>query len=316
MDRAINNRTGINAKTKEKILRVVDEQNYCPNHAARSLALGRTKTIGVVCFDLKNYLFAEFIDILEEKTKEKGYYLSLVLTNGDPKKELEGLGYLKRLNVDGIIVFPVNKGEKYELFLKRLKIPIVTLFNRLSEQFACVSVNSRDVYRKLVPELIWKGYQKIVFVNSNITQKEEKNMNVFVLSERYKGYCDGLEETNFHEPILIEGLTESTIFKMLDKYPEEKIAFLCINDMYAMYILKICREKGIAIPDKVGIVGHDNIEILQYMDIRVTTIGYDIGQVAQIICDKLFDRLLNHNDQYPAQGNSFVEAYVVGGNTI
>ena len=89
VDRALNNRSGNNVKTKMKIMQIAEELNYRPHHTARSLAKGKTMTIGVVLFDLYNRSFAQMLNAIEFKAMELGYFVDIVLTDKDPKKEKE-----------------------------------------------------------------------------------------------------------------------------------------------------------------------------------------------------------------------------------
>lgn len=71
VDRALNNRSGISEKTKNRILKAAEELNYHPNYMGQSLATGRTMTIGMVCFDLYNNFFPELIDTIEPDMPKK-----------------------------------------------------------------------------------------------------------------------------------------------------------------------------------------------------------------------------------------------------
>mgnify|MGYP005879360331 CR=1 FL=1 len=98
VDRALNNRSGISEKTKNRILKAAEELNYHPNYMGQSLATGRTMTIGMVCFDLYNNFFPELIDTIERHAKEKGYFIYLILTHREFKLEKEGLHTTEELN--------------------------------------------------------------------------------------------------------------------------------------------------------------------------------------------------------------------------
>lgn len=111
VDRALNNRPGISPKTKEKVLKVAKELGYRPNMIACSLAKGHTMSIGVVVFDLNNEFFAQLLNSIEIRARELGYFTYLVLTQKDPKVEKECLSHLVDRNVDGIILFSINKGD-------------------------------------------------------------------------------------------------------------------------------------------------------------------------------------------------------------
>ena len=78
VDRAINDRAGINPETKKRIMEVVEQVNYKPDRIAQSLAKGKTRTLGLIFFDLNNDFIAALVDTIETIAKEKGYFISLV----------------------------------------------------------------------------------------------------------------------------------------------------------------------------------------------------------------------------------------------
>ncbi|WP_199619969.1 LacI family DNA-binding transcriptional regulator [Paenibacillus alkalitolerans] len=114
VDRALNNRPGISTKTKKKILKVAVELNYQPDHRARSLARGKTMTIGVILFDLHNRSFAQMANAIEAKSRELGYFVDLALSDKDPDKEKKLIGRMINRKVDGLILFSVNFGESFD----------------------------------------------------------------------------------------------------------------------------------------------------------------------------------------------------------
>ena len=156
VDRALNNRSGISEKTKNRILKAAEELNYHPNYMGQSLATGRTMTIGMVCFDLYNNFFPELIDTIERHAKEKGYFIYLILTHREFKLEKEGLQYLSERQVDGIILFPIGLSKEYIQALYDLKIPIVTIYNKLDNRFPFVGVNDRKAMTDAVMHIVSK----------------------------------------------------------------------------------------------------------------------------------------------------------------
>ena len=77
VSRAINNRSNVDSKTKERILKKAREMGYTPNHIAKSLVSRKSFTIGVVVPEIAHSFFAEAIQGIEEVTF-KDNYLSLI----------------------------------------------------------------------------------------------------------------------------------------------------------------------------------------------------------------------------------------------
>lgn len=313
VDRALNNRGDIRPATKERILEAAAALHYKPNRIAQSLATGATMTIGVLCFDLYNNFLAALIDGIEASAKEKGYFLNLILTHGDAEKEVEGLQYLADRRVDGILIFPVGHGARYLWLLNSLHIPVVSIYNRISEDFAYVGVDDRRVMSDAVVYLAERGYRRVVYVDTHFTQSLERGDNIYTLKERRAGYCGGLARARLnHPPVFWEGRDFDRMFREGDYLTGPKTAFLCINDVYALALLDYCRQRGIQVPGEVGIMGYDNIDILRYVSPRLTTVEYDVGLLGK----RLFDALYTQMTSGKKPENCLLDYRIVEGATV
>ncbi|GAK54617.1 transcriptional regulator [Candidatus Moduliflexus flocculans] len=279
IDRALHNRPGIKSETKEKILKMAKELGYRPHLLARGLKQGKTMTFGVVVFDLANQFFAHLVEEIEERAKDAGYFVYLTITEGNIEEELDYLDSLSSLNVDGIILDPINGGAKFSQYLKSLKTPIVTIGNRVSKAFPFIGVKDRQAIKDAVAFIATKGYQRIVYVSPPLSYKGTEN--IYSVEERLAGYKEGLKETEMpHKPIVIG---EKAYIEKLDtlKLREERTAILCSSDIYALEVLNYLRAKNIAVPDDVGLMGFDDIQVLKYVTPPLSTIAYPIEELGR-----------------------------------
>jgi LacI family transcriptional regulator len=292
VDRALNDRPGISKKTKEKILEAAERLQYRPNYIGQSLARGKTMTIGVVCFDLYNNFFPELIDTIESRAKEQGYFIYLILTHRDFKLEQEGLRYLYERQVDGIILFPIGVNQEYIEFLKSLKIPIVTLYNKLNDSFPFVGVDDKSAMRDAVEFLAKKGYTSITYLTPDMEVQERMGLNTYTLRQRAAGYLNGIEKCRIKDyEILDRGNMEEKLDYFVAKHAgfSEKTAILCLCDSYAIRAMNYLEEKGIRVPEQVGIMGYDNIDQLKYIQPKIATIEYSVLRMGQAAIDILLE---------------------------
>jgi LacI family transcriptional regulator len=311
VDRAINNRPGINEITRHRVLEVAKLLNYRPNRIAQSLATGKTNTIGIICFDLHNNFFSSLIDIIEANAKSHEYFVNLVLTHRDIKKEIEGIQYLVERNVDGIIIFPVGKGENYVELLKSTKKPIVTLYNKINDDFAHIGVDDRNAMFDAVKHIKSKGYERIYFITPAISKQEKNGLNVYTLKRRLKGYIDGIKAFGLnHEPLVVEGRDFDKVFSSLDL--KQKTAMLCICDTYALDTIKYLRDRNFRVPEDIGIMGYDNIEVLKYVQPQLSTVEYHVEKMGNLAFSTLFD-MINGKQ---VQSEQLLDYYIIEGETI
>jgi len=280
VDRALNGREGIKKETKEKILQMAKEMGYRPNHLASCLARGSSKTIGVVCAGLNNPFFASFVESIERMAYENGYYLNLILTHGSREKEMEGINYLASRQVDGLIIIPLGLGEEYERQLLNLHIPIVTVYNRISDKFTHVNVDGRLIMKNAVHTMVEKGYRRIAYLDSGYDHSRNLKNNRYSLDQRRLGYIDGMEEEALGEPVIMTNYDWNPLEQFLVS-EGGKPAILCPFDAVAIHVLDLMKQHGILVPEQVGIMGFDNISVLNSITPRIASVDCEITGLGQ-----------------------------------
>lgn len=286
VDRALNNRSGISEKTKEKILHVTQELGYRPHLLARSLVKGKTMTLGLILFDFDHRFFTQMATSIILLTKEKGYFTHLTLTEKNKQEEMKCLEIISGLRVDGIILCSINKGQEFTRFLSSLNTPIVTIGNQISPKFPFIGIDDEQAIYDSVKHLSKKGYQNVVYLSPPVAQNE--NINNYAPLNRLFGYKKAMKEFfNNQKPTIIK----ENYFQAIDDldYITKKTAVLCSSDIYALRVLNYLTAKNVKIPEDVGVMGFDNIDTLQYIRPRLATVDYHIRDIATSAVECLLD---------------------------
>ncbi|MDQ1911414.1 LacI family DNA-binding transcriptional regulator [Paenibacillus sp. GD4] len=290
VDRALNNRPGISSKTKSKILRVAEELNYKPDYMASSLARGRTMTIGVVLFDLHNRSFAQLMNAIESRCREKGYFVNLLLTGKDKENERKCIEHLVSRKVDGIILFTVNEGEEYDRFLQEQRVPIITICNRISDRWSYVGINDRQAMRDAVDYICSRGYEEFIYVCPPLAKKNESN--IYTQEERLAGCLESLKENGVRrEPLIITEKDYVSVLDSIDLRASGRTAIICSCDIYALEVLNHIKSKGLKLPEEVGVMGFDNIDVLKYVTPALSTVEYAVEEFGVRAVDALIHQL-------------------------
>lgn len=284
--RALNGNGRISPETKEMILRAAKENGYRPDLLARSLVNGKTYNIGVVVLDAKSRYFAEMISWIVNKANKKGYGVSIMLHGAQPKLEKKQLLRLASYRVDGIIVSSVNQGDSYMEFLKSLNTPIVSIDNKIADDIPFVGIEQKNAMKEITELAIDKGIKKIVFVCPPMC--EESKENIYVHKERQQGVNEVIKK---HADLSLVELLDWTYLEKVEELVEadKKVAFVCTADEFALPIIKRLNSKG-KIPGKdYAITGFDNIDILDYISPKLTTVSNAVEEVANTAVNLLFD---------------------------
>ncbi|MEH7493111.1 LacI family DNA-binding transcriptional regulator [Neobacillus niacini] len=294
VDRALNNRPGIKEKTKKVVLEAATKLSYRPDFTARGLAKGKTMTLGIVLFDLNNRSFAQLLNAVELKARENGYFIYVALTDKNPENEKQCIEYLASHKVDGIILFTVNHGEAFEEYLRGFSIPIITIFNYISDNWEYVGIQERAAMRDAVGHIIKKGYKKFIYICPPL--KHSGKVNIYTQEERLQGFMEGLSLEGIEEkPLIIINSQYLTELEKITFSKENKIAIICSCDLYALEVMNFLKEKRINIPDDVGLMGFDNIDVLKYVTPKLTTVEYPVERIGTIAVESLILKIEKGN---------------------
>lgn len=310
VDRALNNRPGISDKTKEKILKIAAELNYYPDFRARSLAKGTTKTIGLVLFDLYNRSFSQLTNAVETESRSKDYLVNLLLTDKCIHSEKEAIENLISRKVDGIILFPINQGEAFESYLTNLNIPIVTICNKLSDKWSYVGIDDRSAMKDAVTYVAGKGYERVVYICPPLAYRHQSN--IYTQLERFEGLLAGMQQCGYtEEPIVITEKDYLRTLSLID-LKASKTAILCSCDLYALETMNFLKDRNYRIPEDVGLMGFDNIDVLKYISPKLTTVHYNVEEMGFRAVDALVRQL---ETQTPSS-TPLVEYKIIQGESL
>lgn len=280
-------------ETQKRIKDAIEELNYTPNNAARSLKGKSTKVIGLILNDLTNSFFLQMVQGIEAELHDSGYNILMCDANLDPKKEIECLKMLEQRKIDGILIVGVNLPVEH---LKSISIDVpVVLLERNSgnSKFDSVTIDNYHGAYAAIEYLIQGGYQKIAHiqgVQASMMAQERKNAYLDCLSEHgYSRRDDYIVDGNYK----LEGGYEAMEFLMnIEDRPD---AVFCANDTSAIGAMRFLIENGYNVPRDIAIVGYDDIPVSLLVTPPLTTVRQPVLELAKIATRVLLERIQNKN---------------------
>lgn len=284
----LNNRTSIRESTRRAVLRAMDELSYRPSSSARRgfrRAPGRS-----ICFVVKeaqNPYYAEILAGILAVTSERGYVVMMASSEGRYELEHRIVETGTEQEVDGIILTPILNDDidlSHLFELKRHNIPFVLLEAVRGVRASLVDVDNVMASYEAVRYLIAQGHSRIVhFAGPPYSAHSEERADGVrrAFSESHLIFSDSVVVPAGHSAE--DGYTAGQeYFRGLD--PDERpTAVTCYNDLCAVGLLKALRELGIQVPDDVSVVGFDDLGMLEYLSIPLTTVHvpkFDMGRIA------------------------------------
>ena len=260
VSRVVNNSGKISEKTREKVEKIIEELNYIPNNAARSLTLKQSKILSLVITDITNPFYTKVARGAEDKAKQMGYRLLLSNSDESFEKESEYVDMLISSGVDGVLMAP--SGDESQKNLKTLiknRIPFV-LIDRHVKGIDCdlVMGDSYQGTRQLLEHLIGHGHSKIALINGPT--------NVSTAREREKAYFEilrlaGIEADKKLAANISYTQNDSYRFvKNLISLPESRrpTAIFAANNFIAINTIKSLRQLNVRVPEDMAVVCFDD----------------------------------------------------------
>ena len=290
--RALQNSHDIGREKKDEIKAIAKELGYKPNLVARSLRLMKTNVIGVVVPDNTNPYFAAMLKGIEEKARANGFIVVVINTNENNDDEIEAVSTLSDLQVAGILAIPI-KQQNYEHVQEHLIFLSRGNFEKGDDQYNYIIDDDVEGAYLATAHLLSKGIKKIYYIGG---------INKSIVTEkRVEGCKKAFLESgiDFDENrVVYDNLSMYDGYKALSSIlikESSPIGVFCNSDYVAIGAIKAIKESGWQIPNQVSLVGYDDIDIVSYMDIPLTTIRqakYDLGTWATEV---LIDRINNQS---------------------
>lgn len=286
VSRVINNSPSVREGNRRKVLSAIEELNYQPNSAARSLVRGKTGVIGMSITNFNDSFYDRVIRVVNRKLAEQGYFLALSIA----ENEDEGVNFLfQKDRVDGIILLSPIEEKEYVEELKRKNIPFVLLDNQLQhEDVPSVVVDNYQGGYEATKHLIGLGHTQIAYIGGP---------SVFLsVAERKRGYVQALDEAGL-TPFGTEycGFTVSSGYEVAKRWiREDKLptAIFSGDDFIALGVVQALREEGILVPQDISVVGFDDQQFVGEFYPRLTTVRQPEAQMGSIGVDLLM-KLIN-----------------------
>lgn len=285
VSRVINERPDVSPETRKHVQDVIEQLGYRPSALARSLIRRRSHTLGVVTAGLNYIGPSRTLNGITAAAEQAGYALLLKeLPRFDANDNGPIFEALFSRHVDGIIWAVQEVGENRN-WLNKLNldsgIPIVHLTMEPRENTTVVSINNYSGFRIAMSHLLDQGYRHIGHISGPLGWWEAR--------QRMTAWKDALDEAGigFHDNFWVEGNWSSAsgaraAERLFDQYAEMD-SILVANDQMALGAMQLVHQKGLRIPQDIGIVGFDNIPESAFFWPSLTTVNHDqynLGKVA------------------------------------
>jgi DNA-binding LacI/PurR family transcriptional regulator len=288
VSRVINEGSGVGKKTRQRILKLIEELNYQPNAAAQGLAAKRTYNIGVIIPHTGNYSMASafwpvLLTAITEQAAARSFNVLLSTARSEEDIDSAYRSILRGRRVDGIVVSAEQFGQRQlaELVLKGFPFVMVGKSPALAHYY--VDVDNEGGARSMTRHLIDLGHSNIVLLAG---PKELPSVQ-----ERARGYTSamadaGLQARVEHCSYFSETAAES-IKNLLSARGDTTALFAAAGDLVSV-ALRSARELGLSIPSDLALVSFDDHPYYEHFAPPITAVSQPIHDLGEAAADLLF----------------------------
>jgi len=295
VSRVINNTSFVSSKVKKRVLKAMDELDYQPNLAAKSLRSKKSNIIGLLMPDIANPFYMNVIKGIEKVMRENSYNILVSNSDDDIEIEKQQLKIFNSQLVDGLIMRATHDDHSFlNKYFDNCPIVFVDCKPINFTKGDMVLANNIEGSFRAINMLLKNGHKKIGYIGGipTLTTTEERKI----------GYKKALLHAGLNPQDSLIKLGNSRIdsgYKFAaELVKKEKVtAIFSGNNLITLGVMKFLKEQNIIIPDEVSVVGFDDIEWASFTDPKITTIKQPSKKIGIKAAKLLLQRIQSENEK-------------------
>lgn len=300
VSRALTGKDAVSASTRARIQAEADRMGYVPNAMARSLVKGSAMAVGLVITNPSNPFYATLVSTIEQRCRQHGYSLVLMVTEENLDTERRASTSLMRWGVDGAIAVPVQHGVEHWKRLRASGMPLI-LVNRDLPDLSCdfVGIDYEGSAYRATRHLLTRDVTRVLIL--------EEDLPISSVEERIRGARRALQEQGLPEdtilPVPTRRRQSSTLpWDPADAYAiaqelvaeiDGRTAIMVGSDYFALGIYRALHETGRATPWQIAIMGYGDHPFSAYLNPPLSSVHLPAAGIGTMAVDLLLRRLRN-----------------------
>ncbi|MBU2647028.1 LacI family transcriptional regulator [bacterium] len=282
VSRVINTPERVTEKTRRRVLRVMEENNYVYNALAGGLSKSSTRTLGLIIPTITNPIFAVSTRGVQKAATSRGYSLLLGSTEYEPQLEFDLVRLYLEKRVDGIIFSGTPLDNRSLDYIKTRGIPYLVTWETVDGHEApYVTFNNVKAAKQAVDYFVSMGHRRIAMISGLFAETGRAR-------KRWQGYREALAYWGipYEDSLVIQKdysvASGREAAGRLLKMKQPPTAIFCGNDILAYGAIAAARDLGRQVGVDLGIIGFDDLEMSAVMNPPLTTIripGQKMGSV-------------------------------------
>jgi DNA-binding LacI/PurR family transcriptional regulator len=270
---------GASRETRERVLRVADEIGYRPDNAARLLARGRSRTLGVM-FTVHQTFHTDLIEAIYPEAERLGYDV-LLSAAAQGRSEAKAVEALLSHRCEAVILLGPDAESAYldELGRRTVTVSVSRRVPRARMDFVH-SAEGKGV-RQAMDHLVELGHRRIVHIDGGRGPGSAERRRAYRAAMRRHG-LEAEQRVIPGDHTERSGIeTGRLLLHEREKGVSLPTAVLAGNDRCAMGLLMALTRAGVEVPRDLSVIGYDDSHLSHLMPIGLTTVRQDAVLMAE-----------------------------------
>lgn len=280
--RALRDPERVSTALRRQVLRAVEELGYVPDPNARALASARAEVFGVLVPSLTNNVFPEVVRGIYDGLSDSSFRIQIGHTHYSGLEEERLLQVFLSQRPAALIVSGIDQTPMARRLLEKSGCPVVQIMETGADPIdMMVGFSHFEAGRTAVEHLVEAGYRRIGFLGARMDARSQRRLGGYRAAVEAAGLFDRRLVTTTPLPSSVS-LGRELFRDALAKMPSLDAVF-CNNDDIALGVLFECHHAALDVPDKIGICGFNDLDMMQVAFPSVTSVmthRYQIGRRA------------------------------------
>ncbi len=277
VSRALSQPGLLRTDTLARVEGIARSLGYRPDRAARTLASGRSSTIGAVVPTLNSPIFADTLQEMQRSLADAGYQVLVASHEYDPAAEFAAVEKLLSHGVDGLVLVGGIRPEATWRLIDAAGVPVVQMWCGRSNR-ACVGVDNYGAGVLVTRHLLELGHRRIGVITGYLRHNDRQR-------ERMRGIEETLAAADVplpagyrtEQPLSVPGGRSGC--SVLLELAERPTAIIGAVDVIAIGAMAECHVRGVAVPGEVSVAGIDNIELSAHVAPSLTSVDIPSAEI-------------------------------------
>lgn len=296
VSRALNQPDKVAEATRERVQEAIEALGYVPTLAANTLRRERSGVIVVVVPTIDQSVFSDTVQGISNTLDKAGYQLLLACASYDPDKEEDLVKAFLGHRPDGVILTGTLHTPTTRRHLANAGVPVVEMWDVSDENMdMAVGFNNFEAGYAIAQHMFRCGYERVGYVATGPAHEARENR----AATRSKGIYAAFSDAGFAEPVRMN-VRDPLIIQDSGRIAADFVlshpdidAIICANEIIGVGAINELRERGVSVPDDIGVSGIGDANIAALVSPGLTTVqfpGYEIGtQSAELLLARLDD---------------------------